>query len=93
MENSQNCTDALKLIPLQSLSVFSSMRAACLSLYTLFIIIGVDALVVPRQNPNRNDGIHLAVGPNCGPLFGPAMDVNAGLDLTKYRTIVSFGVG
>ncbi|KAG9310077.1 carbohydrate esterase family 16 protein [Chiua virens] len=38
-----------------------------------------------------NDGIHLAVGPRCGPLPGPVADMNAGLNLNRYRTIVSFG--
>lgn len=45
--------------------------------------------VVPRAD---NDGIHLAVNPNCGPLGGNTADVNAGIDLSKIKTIVSFGV-
>ena len=44
--------------------------------------------VVPRE---YNDGIHLAVSPNCGPLGGNTADVNAGIDLSKIKTIVSFG--
>ncbi|KAL4067472.1 carbohydrate esterase family 16 protein [Scleroderma yunnanense] len=35
--------------------------------------------------------VHLAIQPHCGPLSGNFFDVNAGLDMTKYRTIVSFG--
>ncbi|THH17063.1 hypothetical protein EW146_g3674 [Bondarzewia mesenterica] len=38
-----------------------------------------------------NDGIHLAVGPICGKLGGNFTDVNAGIDLRKIKTIVSFG--
>ncbi|EIM80618.1 uncharacterized protein STEHIDRAFT_162400 [Stereum hirsutum FP-91666 SS1] len=44
--------------------------------------------VVPRAD---NDGIHLAVSPNCGPLGGNTADVNAGIDLSKIKAIVSFG--
>lgn len=44
--------------------------------------------VIPRDD---NDGIHLAVSPNCGPLGGSTADVNAGIDLSKIKTIVSFG--
>jgi len=66
------------------------MRAACLSLSTF--LIGVGALVTPRQS-SRNDGIHLAVSPKCGPLSGPNYaDFNAGINMADYNTIVSFGV-
>lgn len=41
----------------------------------------------------RNDGITLVVGPNCGSLSGAVADVNAGLHpLAQYKTIVAFGV-
>lgn len=41
----------------------------------------------------RNDGITLAVGPNCGSLSGEPVDVNAGLlPIAQYKTIVAFGV-
>ncbi|THH17070.1 hypothetical protein EW146_g3673 [Bondarzewia mesenterica] len=49
------------------------------------------------QNPfaslreERNDGIHLAVHPQCGPLGGNTTDVNAGISLRSIKTIVSFG--
>ncbi|KAH7921926.1 carbohydrate esterase family 16 protein [Leucogyrophana mollusca] len=59
-----------------------------LSLSILFAA-GIEAAILRRQGPN--DGIHLAVGPQCGPLGGTVSDVNAGLDLSKYKTIVSFG--
>ncbi len=39
-----------------------------------------------------NNGIHLAVSPVCGPLSGNVSDVNAGIDLTRIKTIVAFGV-
>lgn len=38
-----------------------------------------------------NDGIHLAVSPVCGSLSGNFADVNGGLKLKDYKTIVSFG--
>ncbi|KAH7914939.1 carbohydrate esterase family 16 protein [Hygrophoropsis aurantiaca] len=66
------------------------MRASSLIAIFAFVIErGVDAAILRRQGPN--DGIHLAVGPQCGPLSGTVSDVNAGLDLSNYKTIVSFG--
>ena len=59
-------------------------------LLTFFADAG--ALTIPRQDNGTNDGIHLAVKPKCGPLWGNTSDVNAGLDLERYKTIVSFGV-
>ena len=44
---------------------------------------------LPRQ---ANDGITLAVSPICGPLSGNVSDVNAGIDLATFKTIVAFGV-
>jgi len=45
-----------------------------------------------RRADDRNDGIHLAVRPNCGALSGRVSDVNAGLlPLSSYQTIVAFG--
>ncbi|KAG8219129.1 carbohydrate esterase family 16 protein [Butyriboletus roseoflavus] len=35
--------------------------------------------------------VHLAVHPQCGPLWGTVSDVNAGLNLANIKTIVSFG--
>ncbi|KAI0634479.1 hypothetical protein C8Q77DRAFT_1055451 [Trametes polyzona] len=40
---------------------------------------------------DRNNGIHLAVSPICGPLSGNVSDVNAGIDLSTIQTIVAFG--
>ena len=50
-----------------------------------------DAGALPRQGLNETD-VHLAVHPHCGPLWGNVSDVNAGIDLAKINTIVSFGV-
>ncbi|KAH0831387.1 hypothetical protein J3R83DRAFT_14050 [Lanmaoa asiatica] len=44
-----------------------------------------------RSRQGNNDGIHLAVGPQCGPFPGTVADMNAGLNLSQYKTIVSFG--
>ncbi|KAL4072314.1 carbohydrate esterase family 16 protein [Scleroderma citrinum] len=49
-------------------------------------------MFVPRLNPGPYQSeVHLAVHPRCGPLFGNYSDVNAGLDMAMYSTIVSFG--
>ena len=40
----------------------------------------------------KNNNIRLAVSPRCGPLSGPVADVNAGLDIKSFNTIVAFGV-
>ena len=47
----------------------------------------------PLPPPSDNDGIHLAVSPQCGQLSGTQADINAGIDRRNIRTIVSFGVG
>ncbi|KAI8996637.1 hypothetical protein BD414DRAFT_409262 [Trametes punicea] len=51
--------------------------------------------LLPRSGPllrhDRNNGIHLAVSPICGPLSGNVSDVNAGIDLARIKTIVAFG--
>jgi len=47
----------------------------------------------PLSPPSHNDGIHLAVSPQCGQLSGIQADINAGIDGRNIRTIVSFGVG
>lgn len=60
-----------------------------LGLVLASVVLGVFAR---RPRPIRNDGIHLAVGPQCGEVAGPAADVNAGLDsMNRFTTIVSFG--
>lgn len=46
----------------------------------------------PLPLPPDNDGIHLAVSPQCGELFGSTADINAGIDGKTIETIVSFGV-
>ena len=53
-------------------------------------IVTASSFSIPRDE--RNDGIHLAVHPQCGSLGGNWTDVNAGIDLWSMKTIVSFGV-
>lgn len=60
--------------------------------FLLFLLCAsAEAAVLPRQGSNETD-VHLAVHPQCGPLRGNFSDVNAGLNLAKIKTIVSFGV-
>ncbi|KAI0365404.1 hypothetical protein BV20DRAFT_954326 [Pilatotrama ljubarskyi] len=49
------------------------------------------ALRSPLVRQDRNNGIHLAVAPVCGPLSGNVSDVNAGIDIRGINTIVAFG--
>lgn len=68
------------------LMLFAFILALCWSF--------VFAATFPRQSGGNgtNDGIHLAIGPNCGSLSGQFSDVNSGLlDPNFYKTIVSFG--
>jgi hypothetical protein len=54
----------------------------------------VFAVSFPWQSGGNdtNNGIHLAIGPNCGSLNGLFSDVNSGLlAFDSYKTIVSFG--
>lgn len=57
----------------------------------LLLCAFAEAAISPRQGSNETV-VHLAVHPQCGPLSGNVSDVNAGLDLAKIKTIVSFGV-
>ena len=61
----------------------------------LYLIALVFRLAAPLDafTVRNNDGIHLAVHPVCGKLDGNVTDVNAGLVLSSYKTIVAFGVG
>ena len=67
------------------------MKAA-FSLCLFASLIGAGALLTPLQRNDGNDSIRLAVGPQCGRLSGSVSDVNAGVDLSTIKTIVSFGV-
>ncbi len=49
-------------------------------------------VVNSRQGDGDNDGIHLAVHPQCGPLNGKTTNVNAGIVPASIKTIVAFGV-
>ena len=67
------------------------MKAAFfLCLFVSFI--GAGAFITPLQRNDDNDSIRLAIGPQCGRLSGSVSDVNAGVDLSTIKTIVSFGV-
>ncbi|KAI0314311.1 hypothetical protein OF83DRAFT_1064051 [Amylostereum chailletii] len=60
------------------------------SLFESILVIGT--YIFPLSGAQGdNDGIHLAVHPSCGSLGGNFTDVNAGIDLQKIKTIVSFG--
>ncbi|KAF8548676.1 hypothetical protein OG21DRAFT_1470985 [Imleria badia] len=67
---------------------FVSMSVRCFLPFLLSAF--AQAAVSPRQVSNETD-VHLAVRPQCGPLWGNVSDVNAGVDLTNINTIVSFG--
>ena len=59
--------------------------------FLLFLVCAFAEAVLPCQGSTQPD-VHLAVHPQCGPLWGNVSDVNAGLNLAKMKTIVSFGV-
>ncbi|KII86154.1 carbohydrate esterase family 16 protein [Plicaturopsis crispa FD-325 SS-3] len=65
------------------------LSALCAGLFLLLSATARARSLDARQG--SNDGIHLAVSPKCGPLAGNVTDVNAGLNLNAYKTIVSFG--
>ncbi|KAG9310066.1 carbohydrate esterase family 16 protein [Chiua virens] len=66
-------------------------------LYPLLGLYGLQKLVfvliqMLRLSPGSHDkDVRLAVHPQCGSLSGDVSDVNAGLDLTNIKAIVSFG--
>ncbi|KAF9461881.1 carbohydrate esterase family 16 protein [Collybia nuda] len=66
--------------------IFSPLLVTALSLR-----ISSFASHIPQARQVRNDGIHLAVRPKCGALNGGTADVNAGINLSCIKTIVSFG--
>lgn len=70
---------------------YSTMKPVQFSLPFLLCAFA-EATLLSRQGSYETD-VHLAVHPHCGPLWGKVSDVNAGLDLTRINTIVSFGVG
>lgn len=62
----------------------------------LFVVLSFTtasfSLSPPLARQVRNDGIRLAVTPKCGALGGKTADVNAGINPSRIKTIVSFGV-
>ncbi|EDR00863.1 uncharacterized protein LACBIDRAFT_333795 [Laccaria bicolor S238N-H82] len=64
-----------------------------ISLFHLVFLIDISvAPLVQAGLPTRNDGIHLAVHPRCGPLSGNTTNVNGGISPWTLETIVAFGV-
>jgi hypothetical protein len=55
------------------------------------LLVARAAVHTPIQ-ADRNDGIHLPISPECGPLGGNYTNVNAGIDIHRMQTIVVFGV-
>jgi hypothetical protein len=67
------------------------------ALSVLFALSALASASSTHQHPvllgtNRDGDVHLAVRPRCGKLGGPTADVNAGINPSKFKTIVSFGV-
>lgn len=63
-----------------------------ISLFHLVFLIDISvAPLVQAGLPTRNDGIHLAVHPRCGPLSGNTTNVNGGISPWTLETIVAFG--
>ncbi|KAI0318728.1 carbohydrate esterase family 16 protein [Amylostereum chailletii] len=55
-------------------------------------LVAVSASAIALQHrQDDNNGIRLAVSPKCGRLGGNFTDVNAGIDMSTIKTIVSFG--
>lgn len=64
----------------------------CTEIMLQVLILALYSSVVFATTAPVNDGIHLAIGPNCGSLAGNFSDVNSGLHRPDfYDTIVSFG--
>ncbi|KAJ3784559.1 hypothetical protein GGU10DRAFT_357546 [Lentinula aff. detonsa] len=85
---------SLKLIHLL-LSVYTSSLLFSGSYYGVHSAPGhstvPETILRPRQGNGDNDGIHLAVSPQCGPLDGKTTNVNAGIVPSSIKTIISFG--
>lgn len=73
--------------------MFLTSCLAFVASYTLALPGVLASPFIVPQVRDDNDGVHLAVSPKCGPLGGTLADVNAGIDLSQIKTIVSFGVG
>lgn len=73
-------------------TVFSSASIFAISLLSSPSLYGKGLAYSTLLRQDRNNGIHLAVSPVCGPLSGNVSDVNTGIDLSTVKTIVAFGV-
>jgi hypothetical protein len=61
--------------------------------FTFLLSLSVVASARLVKDANTNDGITLAVSPQCGSATGTATDLNEGIaSLSTFKTIVSFGV-
>ncbi len=81
------CFESSPILCVLVYRVFSLMKR---SLYCLVALLELAQSLSLRRD--RNDGIHLAVGPHCGTLNGSVSDINAGVNPSHFKTIVSFGV-
>jgi len=71
------------IVALGSLSLLALYGFQKLFFALVRILLGLSGSTEPD--------VHLAVHPQCGPLWGNVSDVNAGLNLAEMKTIVSFG--
>lgn len=100
-------SEALPLLPTASGRQSSYNPRPIKLLYTTAAVVSLTTLLwywyssaVPETHPDdgRNNGIHLAVSPVC--IFGSSSrigvgalgDMNMGLNLSTYKTVVAFGV-
>ncbi|KAK0226048.1 hypothetical protein IW262DRAFT_1359418 [Armillaria fumosa] len=80
------CSESSPILCVLVHQFFSLMKN---SLYFLVVLLELVQSLSLRRD--RNDGIHLAVGPHCGTLHGNVSDINAGVNPSHFKTIVSFG--
>lgn len=73
-------------------SVFAILLIVMKKLFSFLVsLLGLCSAV--RVNVRQDEPpVHLAVSPNCGALHGTVKDLNAGVDPSMFKTIVSFGV-
>ena len=94
MQHQCSTSVAVYKYPKVSLLLCSTQSEVMLILSCFVVSIAPLSLATPfwDRQADYNDGVHLAVSPKCGTLGGNFTDVNAGIDLHKIKTIVSFGV-
>ncbi|KAL1948214.1 hypothetical protein VTO73DRAFT_12289 [Trametes versicolor] len=72
-------------------ATFTSGSILAISLLSSFSLYEKGLAYSTLLRQDRNNGIHLAVSPVCGPLSGNVSDVNTGINLSTIKTIVAFG--